>query len=98
MDKHWVNTFKILGNINRLKIIKMLTTGKRMNVTEIADELKISLKSISKHLIILERFGLLESEGKMGHVFYNLNKNIPENLKQLINLFSNSRELENSRK
>jgi predicted transcriptional regulator len=87
MEKHWVNIFKVLGNINRLKIMKMLASGKIMNVTEVADELKISLKSTSKHLIILERFDLLESEGKSSRVYYSLNKNMPNNLKEAIKLF-----------
>ena len=87
MSKRWVNIFKALGNINRLKIIKMLASGKVMNVTEISKEIGVSLKSTSRHLSILQNLELLESEGKNGFVFYNLNKNAPADFKQAIKLF-----------
>ena len=87
MSKHWANIFRVLSNINRIKIIAMLSGGKNMSVTEIADKLLISLKSTSKHLIILENFGVLESDGKRGHVFYSLNKNLPADFDRAIKLF-----------
>ncbi len=87
MNKRWVNIFKVLSNINRLKIIEMLISGKSMSVTQIAEELKVSLKSTSKHLIILQNLDLLESEGRKGHVFYSVSKNPPTDFKQAIKLF-----------
>jgi len=87
MSKRWVNIFKALGNINRIKIIKMLVGGKSMTVTDIAKEIRVSLKSTSRHLFILKNLELLESEGKNGHVFYSLNKNVPIDCKQAIKLF-----------
>ncbi|MFH1967777.1 MAG: metalloregulator ArsR/SmtB family transcription factor [bacterium] len=87
MDKRWVNIFKVLGNINRLKIIKMLASGKIMNVTEISEELDISFKSTSQHLVILQKMDLLDSIGKDGHVYYSLDKNIPLDFKRAIKLF-----------
>ena len=87
MAKRWVNIFKALGNINRIKIIKMLIHGKSMTVTEISKEIAVSLKSTSRHLSILKNLDLLESEGKNGHVFYSLSKNPPADLKQAIRLF-----------
>ncbi len=87
MSKRWVNIFKALGNINRLKIIKMLVGGNSMTVTEISQEIKVSLKSTSRHLFILKNLELLESEGKNGHVFYSMNKNAPADFKQAIKLF-----------
>ncbi|OGZ71952.1 MAG: hypothetical protein A2908_02635 [Candidatus Staskawiczbacteria bacterium RIFCSPLOWO2_01_FULL_38_12b] len=87
MSKHWVNIFKALGNINRIKIITMLVSGKSMTVTEISQEIKVSLKSTSRHLFILKNMELLESEGKNGHVFYSINKNAPVDFKQAIKLF-----------
>ena len=89
MSKRWVNIFKALGNINRIKIIQMLSGGKSMNVTEIADEIKVSIKSTSRHLAILRNLDLLESEGRDGHVFYSLSKPVPADFKQAIKLFIN---------
>ncbi len=87
MSKRWVNIFKALGNINRLKIIQMLSEGKSMNVTEIADKIKVSIKSTSRHLMILRNLDLLEGEGRDGHVFYSLSKNVPLDFKNAIKLF-----------
>lgn len=87
MSKRWVNIFKALGNINRIKIIEMLFDSKSMNVTDIAEKIKISIKSTSRHLMILRNLELLESDGRNGHVFYSLNKNAPEDFKKAIKLF-----------
>jgi DNA-binding transcriptional ArsR family regulator len=86
MDKKWVSVFKALSNINRLKIIEMLFSGANLSVTQISDKLGISLKSTSKHLIILQNLNLLESEGKSGHVFYKFSKIIPADFKNIIKL------------
>jgi len=87
MNKRWVNIFKAMANINRLKIIKMLSGGTNLSVTKIAEELEIAVKSTSKHLIILHILNFLESNGKKRHVFYGLNKNAPTNIKRAIKLF-----------
>jgi DNA-binding transcriptional ArsR family regulator len=87
MSKRWVNIFKALGNINRLKIIQMLANGQSLNVTDIAGKIKVSIKSTSRHLMILRNLELLDSEGRLGHVFYSLNKNLANDLKKAINLF-----------
>ena len=87
MEKRWVNIFKALGNINRLKIVKMLANDRSMTVTEISESLGISLKATSRHLIIFQNFELLESEGKQGFVYYRLNKNAPNDFKKALKLF-----------
>ncbi len=73
--------------MNRIKIIQILSKGQALNVTEISNELDISLKATSQHLIILQNLNVLEAEGKQGHVFYSLNKNMPDDIKQSIKLF-----------
>ena len=88
MEKRWVIIFKALGNINRLRIIKMLSGGEEMTVTQIANELKISLKATSRHLIILQNFDLLESEGRQGFVYYHFNKKLPADFSRALKLFS----------
>ena len=88
MEKRWVNVFKVLGNINRLRIIKMLQNGKSMTVTKISENLGISLKATSRHLIILQNMEVLENQGKNGFVYYQLNKDdIPEYFKKALKLF-----------
>lgn len=87
MSKRWVNIFKALGNINRIKIIEMLSAGQSLSVTDISNKIKISIKSTSRHLMILRNLELLDGEGKNGHVFYSLSKDAPVDLKSAIKLF-----------
>ena len=84
--KRWTVVFRALANINRLKIIKMLSGGDRMNVTDIAGELSISFKATSNHLAILKNLDVLESQGAEGHVFYTINRQMPKDFQRAINL------------
>ncbi len=85
--RRWTLVFKALANPNRIKIIDILSRGEQMSVTEIADELDISIKATSKHLIILNNLDVLHSAGRSDHVFYSLNKNLPRDIKETIKLF-----------
>ncbi len=87
MSKRWTIVFKALGNINRIKIIQMLVKVQSLNVTQIANELGISLKATSQHLIILQNLDVLEALGKQGHVYYSLNTSLPSDIKNTIKLF-----------
>lgn len=84
--KRWTVVFRVLANINRLKIIKILSDGKKLNVTEIADDLRISLKATSNHLVILKNLDVLDALGTAGHVFYSLNQQLPDDFKKAIKL------------
>ncbi len=88
MSKRWTIIFKALGNINRLRIIQLLAKGKTLTVSQIADELGISLKATSKHLIILQNLDVLDATGKLGHVFYSLSVQVPKDIKKVCNLFT----------
>ena len=70
--KSWVKVFKALGNEGRLKIMKLLLDGRERTVTEVKEAIDISLKATSKHLIILDNLGFVESSGKNGHVYYKI--------------------------
>ncbi|KKU94535.1 MAG: hypothetical protein UY26_C0001G0087 [Candidatus Jorgensenbacteria bacterium GW2011_GWA1_48_13] len=85
--KRWTQIFKALANINRLKIIKLLSGGRALNVSNIAGEIGISLNATSKHLIILSNLDVLDGNGREGHVFYNLNPKMPPDIKRSVNLF-----------
>jgi DNA-binding transcriptional ArsR family regulator len=88
MSKRWTIIFKALGNINRIKIIQMLHKGQSLNVTQISEELGISLKATSQHLIILQNLDVLEAQGKQGHVYYTLSGSLPTDIKNAIKLFN----------
>ena len=82
--KRWATIFRALANINRLLIVKMLLGGKRMNVTDIARELDISLTSTSNHLALLKNLDVLEARGTEGHVYYFLSPDLPEDFRKII--------------
>ncbi len=85
--KRWSIVFKALGNVNRLRIIKLLASGERRSVTDLAGALGISQKATSKHLIQLQRLDVLDSAGKEGHVFYVLNRDgMPKDFRRVISL------------
>ncbi len=87
--KRWTIVFKALANVNRLKIIKLLSDGRKMNVGEITASLKISFTATSNHLIMLQKLDVLEADGKDGHIFYSLNLDLPSDFAKAIKLFTN---------
>lgn len=86
--KRWTQIFKALSNINRVGIIKILSARTRLSVSEIAEELDISLKATSKHLIILHNLDVLNSKGRNNRVEYWLNPEMPADVKKAIKLFT----------
>ncbi|HEY4522435.1 MAG TPA: metalloregulator ArsR/SmtB family transcription factor [Candidatus Paceibacterota bacterium] len=83
----WTVVFKALSNINRLKILALLTSTRQMNVSDIAESLKISVTATSNHLIMMQKLDVLETEGKDGHVFYSLNSRMPQDFAKALKLF-----------
>lgn len=67
-----VKIFKALGNERRLKIIKILSRRRFLSVSQIADDLRLSVRSTSKHLLILEAEGLVSRRQRRSKVFYSL--------------------------
>jgi len=86
--KRWTIVFKAMANVNRLKIIGLLSGGEKMNVGEIAASLKISVTATSNHLVMLHKLGVLEAEGKTGHVFYGLEPELPQDFAKAIKLLA----------
>ncbi len=85
--KRWTQIFKALANINRLKIIRLLANARPMTVTDIAEEIEISLKGTSKHLILLHNLDVLTATGKEGHVYYGYNDQVPADIKKILDIF-----------
>ncbi len=71
--------FRALNDGTRRKIIELLKE-KDMNAGEIADKFDISKPSVSHHLDILKRAGLISSEKKGQFVEYSLNTTILDDL------------------
>ena len=86
--RDWELIFKSLANINRLKIIEILSSNTGgMTVTDLTEKLKISFRATSRHLIQLKNVKVLDCEGKDGHVRYFLNKDIPNDFKKVLKQF-----------
>ena len=71
--------FKALNDETRRKMVELLKE-KDMNAGEIAERFNISKPSISHHLDILKRAGLITSEKNGQFVEYSLNTSILEDL------------------
>ncbi len=84
--KRWTVVFRALANVNRLKIIEMLSKGEALHVGDIAERLGISLKATSNHLAIFKRLDVVDAHGKSGHVFYSMSPSMPEDFRASIGL------------
>ena len=84
--KEWATIFRGMGNPNRLRIIKILSETGELSVSELAKELKITLKNTSRNLLILQNLGIVEFQGKIGRVYYSLNTRIERDIGQIINV------------
>lgn len=65
--------------------MKLLLDGRERTVTEIKEAIDISLKATSKHLIILDNLGFVESSGKKGHVYYKIDLTTYPKVKEFLN-------------
>ena len=84
--KRWSVVFRTLSNVNRLKIINILSKTGKMNVGDIAQELNISFAATSNHLAMLKNLDVLEAEGATGHVFYSINKRMPNDFRKVLSV------------
>lgn len=85
--KRWTQIFKALANVSRLRIIRLLADGNERTVAAVAREIHVSFKGTSKHLILLHNLDILKNVGKAGHVYYSLNRDMPQDIKNVVNYF-----------
>ena len=78
--------FKGVASHRRIQILKLLFPDKEFNVGEIADQIGLSFRSTSKHLIKLEKSGFLQSQQEGFWKKYWLNPGPPEMVKKVIEL------------
>jgi len=77
---------KALANRRRLAILKHLKENKEASVTEIAQEINLSLKATSKHLGILSAMDILEKEQRILQMFYRLSDDQNLAVKYIVSL------------
>ena len=71
------DTFKALADPARREILTMLKEG-RMSAGEIASRFKMTNATVSYHLGILKKAGLLAETREKNFIFYELNTSVVE--------------------
>lgn len=74
MEVKWI--LKALANERRLRIIKLLSVNHELEVDRISQEIGLSFKATSKHLVILSKVNILKRRQVSLNAFYQLNDNI----------------------
>lgn len=77
---------KALANKRRLQILKILYKDKEKSVGDIAEAIKLSFRSTSKHLSVLINADILEKEQNSSRIFYSIDKSAPDLIKQLLKI------------
>jgi DNA-binding transcriptional ArsR family regulator len=72
-EKELEKELKALANRRRLAIIRYLKKCHRASVSDIAEEIKLSFKSTSRHLGILAAVDVVQRDQQSLNVFYSLN-------------------------
>jgi DNA-binding transcriptional ArsR family regulator len=73
-EKELEKILKALANRRRLAILAHLKRTQEMSVGNIAKKINLSFAATSRHLVIMERSGILEKEQRNLAVFYRLRK------------------------
>ena len=76
-DKELERELKALANKRRLAIIKFLKQNKEASVGDIAEAIKLSFKSTSKHLSVLRGVDIVEHEQRSLSYYYKLVEPLP---------------------
>ncbi len=75
--KDLARQLKAVANERRLKILVLLKKGGMWTVSDIADAIKLSIRSTSRHLQLLKQAGLLEDTQSGACVYYRPCKDHP---------------------
>jgi len=70
-----IHAMQLLGDKTRYKIFKLLQSDNEMCVTEIANEVGISVSAVSQHFRNFEYLGLVNKVRYGQKICYELNKN-----------------------
>lgn len=71
---------KVISHPVRLKIIELLNEKKRLNVTEIYEQLGLNQPEASAHLARLRKCSILKTEREQVTVYYMMNSSFVSNL------------------
>lgn len=77
---------KALANKRRLTILRFLKKDGEANVTDIAEEINLSVKSTSRHLSVLFAADLVERDQRSLEVYYNCPTSFPSVIKSVVSI------------
>ncbi len=84
-DETHVEAFKALAHVSRLQVFFVLVkAGREMSVGEIQDAVEIAGPTLSHHLDILRRAGLLESRKEERYVYYTVKRDTVTGIVRLL--------------
>jgi len=75
---------EIFANAHRLAILSFLKKKKSASVGVIADNINVSFKTTSKHLLYLSKKGILKRRYDGPFVLYKISNNLPESVRLII--------------
>ncbi len=82
-EEHLIRAMQLLGDKTRFKIFKLLMSNDELCVTEIAEELGITVSAVSQHFRNFEMVGLVDKE-RMGQKICYMLKNNDDLVSELI--------------
>jgi DNA-binding transcriptional ArsR family regulator len=85
-ERELEKVLKAFANKRRIAIISILKNQKEASVSDIAEKIKLSFKSTSKHLGILSSIDIVEKEQRSSQVFYKIAIDLPESVRKIISL------------
>jgi len=85
-DREFERLLKPLANRRRIGIIRFLKARKEATVSDIADAIKLSFRSTSKHLGLLASAEIVEREQRSLQMFYSIPRNLPPVVAAVISL------------
>ncbi len=84
--------YKVLGNRRRMRIVRLLLKKGKMTVSDIADDINLSFRATSRHLIQLFHVDVLRKEQLNKNVFYEISGSLDQIIKSLISHIHHSGE------
>jgi len=84
-QKDMQEMFRVLGESNRFKIFKLLSSSKELCVCKIYEALKLPQNLASHHLAVMKKNNMVSARKEGRWIYYSLNK---KTLDKLLQFFS----------
>jgi len=83
-DKELLKILKAVANENRFRIVKCLLEHKDFSVGDLAEDLNLPFRTVSRDLFSLRRVNLVQVRNHFSERLYSINvKNFPKSLLEL---------------